>query len=41
MIPLTVTREELALARTWVEDAIAEATEAVRKKKPEGHASAR
>ena len=26
MIPLTVTREELGLARTWVEDAIAEAT---------------
>ena len=26
MIPLTVTREELGLARSWVEDAIAEAT---------------
>jgi pyruvate,orthophosphate dikinase len=26
MIPLTVTREELALARSWVEEAIAEAT---------------
>ena len=26
MIPLTVTREELALARRWVEDAVAEAT---------------
>ena len=27
MIPLTVTREELALARAWVEDEIAEATQ--------------
>jgi pyruvate,orthophosphate dikinase len=26
MIPLTVTREELALARTWVEDAVVETT---------------
>src|SRR6202011_1577710 len=26
MIPLTVTREEMALARTWVEDAISAAT---------------
>ena len=25
MIPLTVTREEMRLARTWVEDAIAQA----------------
>ncbi len=32
MIPLTVTREELALARTWVEDAIAEETKRLRKK---------
>ena len=24
MIPLTVTREEMALARSWVEDAIAD-----------------
>jgi pyruvate, orthophosphate dikinase len=32
MIPLTVTREEMALARTWVIDAIAAATAAVRKK---------
>jgi len=32
MIPLTVTREELALARSWVEDAIAEA--ATKSKKP-------
>ncbi len=28
MIPLTVSREELALARTWVEDAVQEATAA-------------
>ncbi len=34
MIPLTVTREEMALARRWVEDAIAEATAGL-KKKPE------
>ncbi len=34
MIPLTVTREELALARSWVEEAIAEATKGM-KKKPE------
>jgi pyruvate,orthophosphate dikinase len=32
MIPLTVTREELALARSWVEDAIADATQGVKKK---------
>jgi pyruvate,orthophosphate dikinase len=32
MIPLTVTREELALARSWVEEAIAEATRDVKKK---------
>jgi pyruvate,orthophosphate dikinase len=32
MIPLTVTREELHLARTWVQDAIAEATAGMRKK---------
>jgi pyruvate,orthophosphate dikinase len=31
MIPLTVTREELALARSWVTDAIAQATKGVRK----------
>ena len=31
MIPLTVTREELALARSWVEDAIAAATKGVKK----------
>jgi pyruvate, orthophosphate dikinase len=31
MIPLTVTREELGLARTWVEDAIAAATAGVKK----------
>ena len=31
MIPLTVTREELRLARTWVEDAIAAATKGVKK----------
>ncbi|MBV9252606.1 MAG: pyruvate, phosphate dikinase, partial [Actinobacteria bacterium] len=31
MIPLTVTREELALARSWVESAIAEATKGVKK----------
>ncbi|HZQ83716.1 MAG TPA: putative PEP-binding protein, partial [Acidimicrobiales bacterium] len=31
MIPLTVTREELGLARSWVEDAIAEATKGVKK----------
>jgi pyruvate,orthophosphate dikinase len=34
MIPLTVTRQEMALARGWVEDAIAEATKGL-KKKPE------
>ena len=32
MIPLTVTREELHEARTWVEDAIAEATVGLRRK---------
>jgi pyruvate, orthophosphate dikinase len=32
MIPLTVSREELALARGWVEDAIAEATKGMKKK---------
>ena len=32
MIPLTVTREELALARGWVEDAIAAATKGAKKK---------
>ncbi len=32
MIPLTVTREELALARSWVEDAIATETAGVRRK---------
>jgi pyruvate,orthophosphate dikinase len=32
MIPLTVTREELALARGWVEDAIKEATKGAKKK---------
>jgi pyruvate,orthophosphate dikinase len=32
MIPLTVTREEMHVARTWVEDAIAEATKGLRKK---------
>jgi pyruvate,orthophosphate dikinase len=32
MIPLTVTREELGLARTWVESAIAEATKGLKKK---------
>jgi pyruvate,orthophosphate dikinase len=32
MIPLTVTREEMHLARTWVEDAIAEATKGAKKK---------
>jgi pyruvate,orthophosphate dikinase len=32
MIPLTVTREELALARSWVEEAIAAETRAMRKK---------
>jgi len=31
MIPLTVTREEMALARSWVSDAIAEATRGVKK----------
>ncbi|HUP70893.1 MAG TPA: pyruvate, phosphate dikinase [Acidimicrobiales bacterium] len=31
MIPLTVTREELALARSWVEEAVAEATKGVKK----------
>ncbi|HET6793936.1 MAG TPA: putative PEP-binding protein, partial [Acidimicrobiales bacterium] len=31
MIPLTVTREELALARSWVEDAVRQATEGVAK----------
>jgi pyruvate,orthophosphate dikinase len=34
MIPLTVTREEMALARSWVSDAIAAATKGL-KKKPE------
>jgi pyruvate,orthophosphate dikinase len=34
MVPLTVTREELGLARSWVEDAIAEETRGL-KKKPE------
>ncbi len=32
MIPLTVTREEMALARSWVEDAVAEATAGARRK---------
>jgi pyruvate,orthophosphate dikinase len=32
MIPLTVTREEMALARSWVSDAIAAATAGMRKK---------
>jgi pyruvate,orthophosphate dikinase len=32
MIPLTVTREELGLARSWVEDAIVEATRGLKKK---------
>ena len=32
MIPLTVTREELALARSWVVDAIAAATKGLKKK---------
>jgi len=32
MIPLTVTREELALARSWVEEGIAEATKGTKKK---------
>jgi pyruvate,orthophosphate dikinase len=32
MIPLTVTREELALARSWVEDAIAEANRSAKKR---------
>jgi pyruvate, orthophosphate dikinase len=32
MIPLTVTREEMALARTWVVDAIAAATAGLKKK---------
>jgi pyruvate,orthophosphate dikinase len=32
MIPLTVTREELALARSWVEDAMAASTKGVKKK---------
>jgi pyruvate,orthophosphate dikinase len=32
MIPLTVSREELALARSWVEEAIATETRAARKK---------
>jgi pyruvate,orthophosphate dikinase len=31
MIPLTVTREELALARSWVEEAVAAATKGVKK----------
>ncbi len=33
MIPLTVTREELALARSWCEDAVADATKAAKAKK--------
>src|SRR6266853_1508256 len=32
MIPLTVTREELGLARSWVEEAIAKATKGTKKK---------
>jgi pyruvate,orthophosphate dikinase len=32
MIPLTVTREELGLARTWCEDAVAAATKGAKKK---------
>ncbi len=32
MIPLTVSREELAAARSWVESAIAEATKGIKKK---------
>ena len=40
MIPLTVTREEMHLARGWVEDAIAEATKGL-KKKPSTSRSAR
>ncbi len=32
MIPLTVAREEMALARSWVEEAIAESTKALKRK---------
>ena len=32
MIPLTVTREEMALARSWVEEEVAAATKGMRKK---------
>ncbi len=32
MIPLTVTRQELGLARSWVQEAIAESTKGLRKK---------
>jgi pyruvate,orthophosphate dikinase len=32
MVPLTVTREEMALARSWVESAIAETTQYLKKK---------
>jgi pyruvate,orthophosphate dikinase len=32
MIPLTVTRQELALARSWVQEAIAESSKGLRKK---------
>ncbi len=32
MIPLTVTRQELALARSWVEDAITEETQGLRRR---------
>jgi pyruvate,orthophosphate dikinase len=36
MIPLTISREEMAMARGWVEEAIAEATAGLKgKKKPE------
>ena len=33
MIPLTVTREELGLARSWVEEAIAAETPGLRKRR--------
>ncbi len=36
MIPLTVTREELALARGWVEEAVAEVNEERHRARPRG-----
>ncbi len=41
MIPLTVSREEMALARTWVEDAVATAVAAAPEGTVRGHGHVR